>query len=74
LTPNEKVSDGGGAPVMYLVGLIELVIIVGFVLGVQKSMTYGLSDSNGEILGVKESHGWIAATVVAPPVSVPPQC
>lgn len=26
---------------MYLVGMVELVIIIGFVLGVQKSVTYG---------------------------------
>ena len=32
---------GLGVAVMYLVGLVELVIIIGFVLGVQKSMTYG---------------------------------
>lgn len=32
---------GLGAAVMYLVGIIELVIIIGFVLGVQKSITYG---------------------------------
>lgn len=32
---------GLGAAVLYLVGLVELVIIIGFVLGVQKSMTYG---------------------------------
>jgi hypothetical protein len=32
---------GLGAAVMYLVGTVELVIIIGFVLGVQKSMTYG---------------------------------
>ncbi len=32
---------GLGAAVMYVVGLVELVIIIGFVLGVQKSITYG---------------------------------
>ena len=35
---------------------------------------YRLSDSNGEILGVKESSCRIAATVAGPSVSVPPQC
>lgn len=32
---------GLGAAVMYLVGLVELVITIGFVLGAQKSMIYG---------------------------------
>jgi len=32
---------GLGAVVMYLVGIIELGIIIGFVLGVQKPVTYG---------------------------------
>jgi len=32
---------GLGASVMYLIGIVELVIIIGFVLGVQKSITYG---------------------------------
>lgn len=30
-----------GTSVMYLVGFVELVIIIGFVIGVQKSVTYG---------------------------------
>lgn len=32
---------GLGATLIYLVGLVELVIIIGFVLGMQKSITYG---------------------------------
>lgn len=32
---------GLGAVAMYLIGIIELVIIIGFVLGIQKSLTYG---------------------------------
>lgn len=32
---------GLGMSVMYLVGIIELVIIIGFVLGMKKSLTYG---------------------------------
>jgi putative oxidoreductase len=32
---------GLGAAAMYLVGIVELVLILGFVLGVQKSLTYG---------------------------------
>jgi putative oxidoreductase len=32
---------GLGASLMYLVGFVELVLIIGFVLGVQKSLTYG---------------------------------
>ena len=32
---------GLGAVVMYLVGIIELGLIIGFVLGVQKPVTYG---------------------------------
>jgi len=32
---------GLGAVAMYLVGIIELVILIGFVLGVQKPVTYG---------------------------------
>lgn len=32
---------GLGATAMYLVGLVELGILVGFVLGMQKSITYG---------------------------------
>lgn len=33
---------GLGAAMMYLVGILELVIIIGFVLGMQKSATYGV--------------------------------
>lgn len=32
---------GLGASLMYLVGFVELVLIIGFVLGVQKPLTYG---------------------------------
>ena len=32
---------GLGTTIMYLVGLVELVLIIGFVLGVQKPLTYG---------------------------------
>lgn len=32
---------GLGAVAMYLIGFIELVIFIGFVLGIQKSATYG---------------------------------
>jgi putative oxidoreductase len=32
---------GFGTTMMYLIGFIELVLIVGFVLGVRKSLTYG---------------------------------
>ena len=32
---------GLGPSVMYLVGVVELVLIIGFVLGVQKPVTYG---------------------------------
>ena len=34
--------SGLGAAPMYLLGLVELVIIIGFVLGMRKSMTYGI--------------------------------
>lgn len=33
---------GLGAVAMYIIGIIELVIILGFVLGVQKLLTYGV--------------------------------
>lgn len=33
---------GLGAVAIYVIGIIELVIILGFVLGVQKSLTYGV--------------------------------
>ncbi len=32
---------GLGAPVMYLIGAVELAIILGFVLGIAKRFTYG---------------------------------
>ncbi len=33
--------SGLGAPVFYVIGSLELLLIVGFVLGVQKRLTYG---------------------------------